>query len=230
MASSAIIATCDYDTARMYRNKVLSTKVGSKKYRVYLRVFGDETNIKDLIEMARFSRNIIMVDYQGSDMSEEYRGITKDLTCGCHVINIFNYGNNITIEDVESLSKEVPNGVTAVINMPDDYTDLRFVWECCNKYPNIRFSGGNLFVIDGVRLGSIGIDIYEKFSIKYSVDAYTGKYGVDVKDLDELELIVTDKPEKSSGSKKEKTGGSKSQSKPKKLLFSSLLNSNSVSL
>ena len=233
MASSAVIATCDFDTAKLYKGKVLYTKLGSKKHKVYLRVFGDETNIKELVELARFSRNIIMVDYQGSDISEEYKNITKELTCGCHVTNMYTYGNNITLEDVASLSKDAPSGVSIVINMPDDFTDLKFVWDCCTKFPNIRFAGGKLFNIDGCRLGSIGIDIYENFGIKYTAEAYNGIGGVEFRDLAELELTFTDKPEKATEKKekKEKTGGAtKSAPKTKKLLFSDLLGGNSVAL
>lgn len=47
-------------------------------------------------------------------------------------------------------------GVTDLVVLDDDFSDMRELCEYCEKYPSVRFIGGNLLQVDGVRIGRIG--------------------------------------------------------------------------
>lgn len=197
--AGTVIATCSFEEAEQYRGKVLTSKVDNKKVGVMLSVSCDDFSVKQTIELARGSKNIIMLDYVGTDNSQDYLSITKEELGGVYLIKEFELGDNVTEEEVQDIVSRVPQGVVAVINLPESYNDLRSIHTFCRKYPNVRFSGGTLFDVEGVSLGKFGIDILEANDIKYAPTAYLStEEPVQIVPLETLEVEASMKAEKSA--------------------------------
>lgn len=207
----AIISSVDYSTALSYKGMNLSTKYNNKKHKVYLKLDCDDYTLEDSLNLARVSKNILMVNYQGLDTSSSYLGLTKDT--GIYIGRIIDFGNDITEDDVLRIVKIIPEGVTPIINLPEDYKNLHFIWKISKKFPNIRFCGGHLFAIEGIKIGAIGVDILDKVEAKYDVDAYNLNNRVNALedvDISTIEITATSKPDKVPREKKSNSsGGSK---------------------
>lgn len=207
----SIICKVDYATALKYKGMNLSTKYNNKKHKVYLKLIGDDFTITDSIALAKVSKNILMVEYQGLQSNSAYEELTENT--GVYIGRVYDFGNNITEEDVEKIVASTPAGVTPVIKLPDDYKDLYSIYKFSQIYPTVRFCGGHLFAIDGIKVGAIGVDILDKLQEKYSVDCFKLDDTEDVLelvDINELEIDTTTKPEKV---KKASSNSNKSASK-----------------
>lgn len=226
----SIIVDIDYNTALMYKGKSVTTKHGNKKHKVYFRLCCDDFTLKDSIDLARVSKNVLMLNYIGSHTNDDYLSLTE--SSGTYIGRVYEFGNNITEEDIKGVLDETPEGVVPIIQLQSDFTDLRFVWCMSTKYERLRFTGGKLFCIDGCRIGSIGIDTLDKLGIKYNVDSYVSSDALEIVKLEGLVLECSDKPERISKAKKTNGNRSKnSSSKPKKqALFSSFLQDKKVDL
>lgn len=225
----AMLVRADYDTVSKYRGRSVYTLVGSKKQKVYFVLICDDLNLAESINLAKASKNILMVEYQGLVNNEVYQNINTNQ--GIYIGVVRDFGCNISEEDIIGVLDEVPEGITPIFNVPVDFKDLNFVWKMCNKYSRIRFSGGTLFNINGVRLGRIGVDILESEKIKFSMDCYKL-----VGTLDVMEVISSDGLVFESGGKvesktpKSSTKSSSSEKKSKSsggskktVMFSDLL-------
>lgn len=219
----AIISSVDYSTALSYKGMNLSTKYNNKKHKVYLRLDCDDYTLEDSINLARLSKNILMVNYQGLDTNIYYQSLIQN--DGVYVGRIIDFGNDITEDDIKRIIEKVPNGVVPIINLPEDYKDLHFIWEISKKIPRVRFCGGHLFAIEGIKVGAIGIDILDKVEAKYDVDAYNLECRVDALedvDISSLEISATSKPDRASSGRKS-SGGKKKTGQTQS--FSSIFNS-----
>lgn len=213
----AIISSVDYSTALSYKGMNLSAKYNNKKHKVYLKLDCDDYTLEDSINLARVSKNILMVNYQGLETNPAYLNLTQDN--GIYIGRIIDFGNNITEDDIQRLISGVPSGVTPIINLPEDYKDLHFIWSISKKYPKVRFCGGNLFAIDGVKVGAIGVDILDKVEAKYDVEAYNLSGRLDALedvDINTIEITATSKPDKAPKEKKSSSSGTKKKSNPSK--------------
>ena len=222
----SVIVKTSYDNAKQYRGKSVFSKIDKKKHNVYFRVACDDFSIEEIL--ANKDDNILVYVYEGMDTNPIYRGITST---DRYIVREYEFGNDITEDDIISVLEDTPSGVTPILKVPEDYMDFEFVCRMCDKYPRIRFCGGMLFCAKGCRLGCCGRDILDTAGIKYT-DSNLIVKGCDcaLKILNEegLEFEVTDKKvkakstssinKKSSSSKS--TGGSK-----KKKLFGDLLGS-----
>lgn len=220
----ALLVTIDYNTAVKYRGKSVSTIIDGKKQKVYFILLCDDMSLVESISLASSSKNILMVEYQGLPNSQTYREL--ETNSGVYVGRVYDCGCNITEEDIIGILDEVPEPVKPILHMPKDFSDLKFVWRMCSKYPRVRFSGGNLFNISGTRLGRVGLDTIASEKIKISMDCYRFNGNMDIMNVisaDDIELEATGKLE-SSGTKKR---SSSSISAPKKVgktaMFSDLL-------
>lgn len=212
----SIICSVDYITALNYKGANLSTKYNNKKHKVYLKLICDDLTLVDAIELAKVSKNILMIDYQGLETNTTYIGLTEP--CGVYIGRVIDFGNNITLEDVERIVNDTPAGVTPIINLPNDYKDLHFLWQVAQKFGKVRFCGGKLFAVDGVKIGAIGVDILDKLDIKYDFSSYYLDGTIDVLenvDISSLEIDTTTKPENASKGKSKSSSSTKS-SAPKK--------------
>lgn len=209
----SIICKVDYATALKYKGMNLSTKYNNKKHKVYLKLIGDDFTLTDCIALAKVSKNILMVEYQGLQSNSAYEELTENT--GVYVGRVYDFGNNITEEDVEKIAEDSPKGVVPIIKLPDDYKDLYKIYHISKTYPTVRFCGGHLFAIDGVKVGAIGVDILDKAQDKYSMDCYKLDDTEDVLenvDITSLEIDSSSKPEKA----KKSSSGSSNKSAPKK--------------
>lgn len=207
----SIICKVDYATALKYKGMNLSTKYNNKKHKVYLKLIGDDFTLTDCIALAKVSKNILMVEYQGLQSNSAYAELTENT--GVYVGRVYDFGNNITEEDVEKIAEDSPKGVVPIIKLPDDYKDLYNIYQISKAHPSVRFCGGHLFAIDGVKVGAIGVDILDKLQDKYSSDCFKLDDTEDVLesvDINELEIDTTTKPERA---KKVSSGGNKSVAK-----------------
>ena len=118
----SIICKVDYATALKYKGMNLSTKYNNKKHKVYLKLIGDDFTLTDCIALAKVSKNILMVEYQGLQSNSAYEELTENT--GVYVGRVYDFGNNITEEDVEKIAEDSPKGVVPIIRLPDDYKDL----------------------------------------------------------------------------------------------------------
>lgn len=217
--AGTIIATCSFEEAEQYKGKTLTSKVDNKKVGVMLSVSCDDFSVKQTIELAKGSKNIIMLDYVGTDNSQDYLSITKEELGDVYLIKEFELGDNVTEEEVQDIVSRVPNGVVAVIHLPESYNDLRSIYMFCRKYPNVRFSGGTLFDVEGVSLGKYGVDILEAHDIKFAPTAYLStEEAVQVVPLETLVVEASSKSEKTARSTSSGTG----VKRQKQLQFSAL--------
>ena len=209
----SIICKVDYATALKYKGMNLSTKYNNKKHKVYLKLIGDDFTLTDCIALAKVSKNILMVEYQGLQSNLAYEELTENT--GVYVGRVYDFGNNITEEDVEKIAEDSPKGVVPIIKLPDDYKDLYKIYHISKIYPTVRFCGGHLFAIDGVKVGAIGVDVLDKAQDKYSMDCYKLDDTEDVLenvDITSLEIDSSSKPEKA----KKSSSSSSNKSAPKK--------------
>lgn len=209
----SIICKVDYATALKYKGLNLSTKYNNKKHKVYLKLIGDDFTITDSIALAKVSKNILMVEYQGLQSNSAYEELTENT--GVYVGRVYDFGNNITEEDVEKIVGDTPKGVTPVIKLPDDYKDLYNIYQISKVFPTVRFCGGHLFAIEGVKVGAIGVDVLDKLQDKYPLDCYKLDGTEDVLedvDITGLEIDTTSKPERA---KKSSSGGSNKSAQKK---------------
>lgn len=173
----SIICSVDLPTAQKYRGKNLSTKYNNKKHKVYLKLHCDDSNLQDGIELAKQSKNILMVSYQGGGSWGEY-GFLSGLR-GVYVGYSMDFGVDVSEADIERAVEGIPESVTPVINLPKSFTDIEFLWRVSQKYPRLRFSGGQLFAVEGVNVGEIGVDILQREDVKFGVESYRIRTGVD---------------------------------------------------
>lgn len=202
----SIVCSVDYGTAQKYRGKNLSAKYNNKKHKVYLKLHADDSNLQDCIELAKQSRNILMVSYQGLGSWEEYGflGGARGVYIGCPM----DFGVDVSEADIVRAIEEIPEAVTPIINLPRSYTDLEFLWRVSQTCPRVRFSGGTLFAVDGLRVGEVGVDILQKADVKFGAEAYRLKSGVDALEnvnISTLEIDASGKAEAPKSSKPKST-------------------------
>ena len=163
----SIVCGINLNLAKEYDRYSLTTKVEGKKHKVYFKLESGVDELQECINIASKRKDIIYVEYQGDVTS-----IDSIETNGVSVVCFKEVGNNFTDEDIEYALSDLPLGVTLVLNLPDDYNNLEMVYRLSKKYPKIRFSGGNLFRLDGLRLGSYDKTILDSKGIKYGGFSY----------------------------------------------------------
>lgn len=143
--------------------------------------------------------------------------------------NVFNEVNLQELIDNEGTYPTDVKGVVTLVRVPEDYHDMRFLKQVCDKYPTVRIIGGNLLGVEGVRVGR-----YE--STKKSIpvvykDIYDDFVEVNLEDLDGLQEIVKKTRKraesiKSYEKKSKKSGAPKVKKVPKRVAaFSKLFDS-----
>lgn len=215
----SVIVRTSYENAKQYKGKGVVTKIGNKKHNVFFKVIIDDFTIEDAL--SNNDSNIVMYDYQGMITNTVYLGLEST---NLYITKSYEFGNDISENDIIELLNEVPNGVVPIVKLPSDYKNFEFVCRICDKYPRIRFCGGVLFCAKGCRIGCCGRDILDDAGIKYS-DSNSIKEGcacaLDIISDEGIELTVTDKKVKSDRKKK----GSSGSKKTKTLMFSGVLGS-----
>lgn len=190
----SIVVKTNYETANKYANGRVVTKYNNKKHQVYFRVSCDDYSLNSCIELAKKSDNIVMLDYEGLPMSQTYTSLTSDT--GVYIGIKIEVGMDFSEEDLVRILNDTPEGVTPIVKLPDEYKNIRFLYNMCKKYSRVRFCGGATFNISGCRLGCCGADVLEKNNIKFPADVvmHTGcSCGLEVVDDEGLEFEVSQK-------------------------------------
>ena len=223
----SVIVRTSFDVAKQYKGKGVVTKVGNKNHNVFFKVIVDDFSIEEALQGN--DSNIVMYDYQGTTTNPTYLGIdSTDL----YIAKSYEYGNDLSENDILEVLNEVPQGVTPIIKLPNDYKNFEFVCRMCDKYPRLRFCGGIMFCADGCRIGCCGRDILDNAGIKYS-DNNNIKEGcacaLDIISDEGIELTVTEKKVRAERKKSSKSssGGVKKQ---KTKMFGDLLGGFNVEL
>lgn len=223
----SVIVRTSYDNAKEYKGKGVSTKIGNKKHSVFFKVIIDDFSIEEALN--NFDSNIIMYDYQGTLSNPLYLGIDDS---NIYISRSYEFGNDITENDIIEVINEVPKGVTPIIKLPEDYKDFEFVCRMCDKYPRIRFCGGVMFCATGCRLGCCGRDILDNAGIKYQDNSYIKEgcsCALSIISDEGLDLEITEKKVKEK-KKKSSTSSSTTSRKTKTKMFGDLLGGFSVEL
>lgn len=217
----SVLVKSNLEVVSKYDGKGVTTKVGSKKHQVYFKLYCDDSDIEECISLYRRNTNIILLDYQGTLQALK----DADLN-GIYITKSYTFGNNVNAYDIRSVVSELPENVVGVIKLPEDFSDMKFIIDMCEEYPNIRFTGGIFFAFDEARIGYIGKDILLKNNIKGD-EARLIYEGTDCAldtFVDEDVELVEGRVKASKSSGKSSTGGKKK----KTLLFNDLLYQNGI--
>jgi len=219
----SVVCSVDYEIASGYAGKQLSAKVDNKKHQVFLKLTCNENDLERSIALARGSKNIVMVEYQGQLDSMVFQSIK---TQGVYVGVVQDAGSDVDAMDINEFLADIPSGVTLIIRLPKGFCSLGRLWELSKQYSNVRFCGGLLFEVDGVRIGMVGPDILDDFKGKHDESSYMID-GMDdcVPDLDIFDLDINATVVSAGGkSGSSKSSGTKTTVKKKPVVsFASLM-------
>lgn len=193
--------------------------IDGKSVTCFMRVIVNEENIEEAIKKFKGNKWVVSLEYVGD--------ITflngKDLT-GVTVIvkqEIEKVGM-----DIDFTLKSIQSDVRVVFKLPKEYNDMMSIYNYSQKYPNIRFCGGNLIRLEGCHIGCIGVsDIKKKIAesrIPLVCEGCACVYkNVTLSDLEAVEFY-NDKSASSSEART-KAGSKVAGHKPQKKQLSSLL-------
>lgn len=77
---------------------------------------------------------------------------------------------------------------TSLLRLPEGYSNMRVLYDMSKKYPNVRYIGGHLLGIEGIRIGRFDTG-KDKMSPVFK-DMYDAFVEVDLDDLNGLQEIV----------------------------------------
>lgn len=139
----------------------------------------------------------------------EYIGTPSGLlgldTKGVYVGVPYDFGMDVTESDIENVLNELPEGVTMIIKLPEEYCNMEFVYNMSIKYNRVRFCGGDLLNIPRCNIGCCGNDVAERKGIKLkSVTLRKIGCGCALKVLDskDVELVTGVETKTKTASKK----------------------------
>lgn len=214
----SIIVKSDLSRAEEFTGKSVVAKIGKKKLPVVFRVTVDDFTVEEAIDVAKRDSNILMLNYVGSQ-----GGLSQVNPQGVYIAWSIDVGNDVSEDDIQKCVEATPPGVTLVVKVPEDYKNIRFLYEMSEKYQSVRFCGGCLFCFDECKFGCCGKDICSARGIKFDDTEYIKEgcsCAIPVFDIADVELSVATSKAKSSNSTHKK-------SKPNKVaMFSSLLYGN----
>lgn len=140
---------------------------------------------------------------------------------------VFNeYPNELFLSS--NTEPEESSDIVKLVRVDKDFSDMRYVLNSCKQDKNVRFIGGKLLNIDGVRIGRFD-NGKEKMS-PYFEDMYDNFVEVELNNLEGIQEIVKKFVKRRKSLKeilKIKVSKSKSPRKPKRLeVFNSLFADN----
>lgn len=211
-----LLASCSLEQAKGFNGKLVIPNEDSKKPdKVFLNIEYDEsvgTTSEFFKRVSTLDKNLIKCisfphGYEGISVPEEWKGKSFVYTNLDEVVSNPNYTES--------------DGVISLVKLSDDYQSkkykptLRDLTAVCEQHTNVRFTGGNLLAVEGLRIGRYDTG-KDKMSPVYK-DIYDTFVEVNLNDLDGLKEIVSKtrkKAEAGESGKKAKVR-SKGTSKPK---------------
>ena len=193
----AVICSVDLETARKYTGSI-KTKYNGASHQVLFRVMCDDNTVDESIKTATLNPNIVMLDYRGRE----------PVDTNCYIGTFVN-----TFDDVA----HTPKGVTPIVMLDDDYSDIRYLCDFKQSHPNVRFCGGNLFALDDLGVGAVGVDILKSKGVKIKATDYALHNRIDaIEEVDINSIEITTGAVKSGFAKSKGTKSKDSSSTPKK--------------
>lgn len=224
----SIICKVDYSTALKYKGLNLKAKYNGKKHQVCLKVVCDDFTLQECIELAKSSPSIVMLEYQGLETNKSYLDLKP---CGVYIGKVFDLGNNFTRDDIVSIDTDTPDGVVPIIHLPDDFNNIEFIWKLSKEFNRIRFCGGYLFNIEGIKIGAVGSDILSSgnFKLNSEESIYQGIDDV----IEQADISILDIETTATKSESTKSLNKSPKSAPKKkqsVSFANLLFGNNITI
>lgn len=165
----AIIVRTSIETAIQYASGSVETDSFKKKQQVFFKVIVDNFDLKRAVDFARTDSNIIMIKYEGDPVSTSFEGIDFH---GVYVVKEFEVNNSFDMSEMEHIMSCLPDGMNALIKLPEDFCDMEMLYKINSVYRNVRFCGGYLFNTGEIKMGCIGRDIAENNGIRYKKGKY----------------------------------------------------------
>lgn len=196
-----LLASCSLEQAKGFNGKLVIPNEDSKRPdKVYLNVeYSEEdgTTEEFFKKVSMIDRSLVKcvsfpVEYAGVEVPEEWRGRS------------FVYTDLDTVAGDASYPES--EGVVSLVRLGNDFpsdkykANLRTLVEVCEKFPSVRFMGGNLLGVEGLRVGRFE-EGKEKMSPAFR-DIYDIFVEVRLDDLDGLTEIVKKTRKRAEGSEK----------------------------
>lgn len=180
-----ILASCDLDKAMSFNGKlVLPNEDEKKPDKVFLNIVVDEN-----------------CEYGNDEVFRKASELGKDLVkCITFKVNNNRFANYVPTEWSGRVFNEyladsyydanmpVCKSAVSLLRLSDDFSNMRLLLEECKEHPDVRYIGGNLLGIEGVRIGRFD-EGKDKMSPVFK-DIYDSFVEVDLNDLDGLQEIV----------------------------------------
>lgn len=129
-----ILASCSYDESMQYNGKLVLENEEGKSDKVSLNIVvkdGDISILENLKPSVKCVTYLGDVDFSNAKIPQNR--VFREFTLGDEIVEF--------------------EGVTPLVRVPDNYSDMRTLLNICNKYSSVRIIGGNLLNIEGVRIG-----------------------------------------------------------------------------
>lgn len=199
-----LLASCSLEQARGFNGKLVIPNEDSKRPdKVYLNVEYSESDgsAEQFLErVSELDKSLVKCvsfpeEYAGVLVSEDWKG------------RVFVYTTLDTV--VQGVNYPESDGVISLIRLDEDYpsekyiSTLRDLARVCENHPNVRFVGGNLLGVEGLRIGRFD-NGKDKMSPVFK-DIYDTFVEVRLDDLEGLTEIVKKtrkKAESGEGGKK----------------------------
>lgn len=200
-----LLASCSLEQARGFNGKLVIPNEDSKRPdKVYLNVEYNESDgsTEQFLErVSELDKSLVKCvsfpeEYAGVLVPEDWKG------------RVFVYTTLDTV--VQGVNYPESDGVISLIRLDEDYPSekykptLRDLVRVCEKHADVRFIGGNLLGVEGLRIGRFD-DGKEKMSPVFK-DIYDAFVEVRLDDLDGLTEIVK-KTRKKAESREKGTRG-----------------------
>lgn len=192
-----LLASCSYEDSRKYNSKIVlvsDEKSKKKPEEVFLNIVTDD--LEEVFERGLGVARCITTNISPMKCPEDFKG---------NIFRVYNYG-----DDLSSVLDEV-EGVVPLLVLPDDFSDMRELYNIMMKYPTIRATGGNLLEIPGIRIGR-----YDKGKEKMT-SVFNGVYDIHREvDLEDIQVQRVMSKASTRGTKSSKSSSKKPSSKNKK--------------
>lgn len=215
-----LLASCSLEQSKTFNGKlVLPNEDQKKPDKVFLNVVVKDGDVGVYNMLSGNEKCVTFIDKAPSHCPEKLKG------------KVF---YEVSLADFLEGFEKVEDVIT-LVKLPSDYTNMRFLQDACKDHPDVRFIGGNLLAVDGVRIGRFDEGKDKMLPVFNGI--YDSFVEVDLNDLDGLQEIVKKTRKKAenldgeSKTKKSKSGKVSSKEKapakkPKRLeAFNSLFSS-----
>lgn len=199
-----LLARISFEEAKKINGKLVvePTEEGGKPIPVKLNIACSSAEASEAYKMIGGNVKCITI----MDSEEPDFGTTENIANVFHFMELTEYNN--------FGSYEMP-GVTTLIHVDREYTDMRYLADLCRERQDIRIFGSSkdgcpLMAVEGIRIGRYD-DGKDKMSPVFQ-DVYDRFVEVDYRDLSNITEVVRKASKRLEGSEEKKPRKAKSQS------------------